>query len=101
MLFFLDCQMNVLSHERTTENDGKHMLQDTAIAIIGSIVKHSPVPLSDILMNTAFPATIQCILNTDDHELLQSGGECLRCFISGEQKKCVLFTKFPTEQTLF
>lgn len=59
-------------------------MQDTAIDILSTIVQHSPVPLSPILINTAFPATVKCILSTDDNAIMQSGGECLRTFISGK-----------------
>lgn len=52
--------------------------------ILSIIVKYSPVPLSTILVNTAFPATVRCILSTDDNAIMQSGGECLRTFISGK-----------------
>lgn len=52
--------------------------------ILSIIVKYSPVPLSTTLVNTAFPATVRCILSTDDNAIMQSGGECLRTFISGK-----------------
>lgn len=61
-------------------------MQDTAMDILSEVVKHSPVPLSPILVDTAFPATIKCILSTDDNAIMQSGGECLRAFISGNSK---------------
>lgn len=75
--------MSILNQEKNATNEKKHLLQDTAMDILSTIVKYSPVPLSPILVNTAFPATIKCILSTDDHEILQSGGECLRTFING------------------
>lgn len=58
-------------------------MQDTAMDILSTVVQHSPVPLSSVLVNTAFPATVKCILSTDDNAIMQSGGECLRTFISG------------------
>lgn len=58
-------------------------MQDTAMDILATVVQYSPVPLSPILVNTAFPATVKCILSTDDNAIMQSGGECLRAFISG------------------
>lgn len=38
--------------------------------------------MSDQLIEVAFPAAIQCILRSDDSSILQSGGECLRVFLS-------------------
>lgn len=58
-------------------------MQDTALDILQTIVKHSQKPLSTILIDVAFPATVKCILSTDDHAIMQSGGECLRAFING------------------
>lgn len=58
-------------------------MQETALDILQTIVKYSK-PLSNILIETVFPATVQCILHTDDHAVMQSGGECLRAFINGK-----------------
>lgn len=58
-------------------------MQDTTLDILQTIVKYSPKPLSSLLIDTAFPATVHCILRTDDHAIMQSGGECLRAFING------------------
>ena len=38
--------------------------------------------LSDLLITRAFPAAIRATLHTDDNAIMQSGGECLRAFIS-------------------
>lgn len=56
-------------------------MQDISLDVLQTIVKYSTAPLSDQLINNAFPAAVQCILNTDDHAIMQSGGECLRAFI--------------------
>lgn len=56
-------------------------MQEIALDVLQTIVKYSRAPLSDQLILNAFPAAIQCILNTDDHSVMQSGGECLRAFI--------------------
>lgn len=37
----------------------KKCIQDTSLDILAIIVKYSPVPLSNLLVNTAFPATGQ------------------------------------------
>lgn len=39
--------------------------------ILETLVRSSPVPLSASLMNEAFPAAVQCMLNTDDNSTLQ------------------------------
>ncbi|RWS24145.1 Importin-9-like protein, partial [Leptotrombidium deliense] len=60
-----------------------HTLQPVAIDILTTIVRNSAVPLSEQLMNQAFPAVIHCILSTaDDNATLQNGGECMRAFVS-------------------
>lgn len=38
-------------------------------------------PLSAQLIESAFPAAIHAILRTEDHSVMQSGGECLRAFL--------------------
>lgn len=68
-------------------------MQDTAMDILSTVVQHSPFPLSPILVNTAFPATVKCILSTDDNAIMQSGGECLRTFINGNLNSFI----FPSD----
>lgn len=75
--------MSILNFEKRPDSDKQHLMQDTALDILQTIVKHSPKPLSTILVDVAFPATVKCILSTDDHAIMQSGGECLRAFING------------------
>lgn len=60
-------------------------MQDTTLDILQTIVRHAAKPLSPILVDTAFPATVKCILSTDDSAIMQSGGECLRAFINGKR----------------
>ncbi|XP_069694516.1 importin-9 [Periplaneta americana] len=57
-------------------------LHSVALDVLQTLVRYSEPPLSDTLMNTAFPAALQCILRTDDNSTMQSGGECLRTYIS-------------------
>ncbi|KAJ9582618.1 hypothetical protein L9F63_023037 [Diploptera punctata] len=57
-------------------------LHSVALDVLQTLVRYSEPPLSDTLMNTAFPAAVQCILRTDDNSTMQSGGECLRTYIS-------------------
>lgn len=57
-------------------------MQEIALDVMATIVKYSKPPICDALLQSAFPATIQCILSTDDHSVMQSGGECLRAFVA-------------------
>jgi len=57
-------------------------LKSVALDVLTTLVRSSPSPLSDHLMQVGFPATIQITLSTDDNSILQSGGECLRAYIS-------------------
>ncbi|CAG2115900.1 unnamed protein product [Medioppia subpectinata] len=57
-------------------------LQPTSLDILATIVRNSPLPLSDALMGRAFPAAIACVLNNaDDTATLQNGGECIRAYV--------------------
>ena len=50
--------------------------------VLTSLVRAAPLPLSDQLMLSLFPAAARLTLTTDDNTVLQAGGECLRAFIS-------------------
>ncbi|KAH8246838.1 hypothetical protein KR032_001862 [Drosophila birchii] len=65
-----------LTGEATTEK------QDIALDVLNTIVRYTEPPLSNTLLETAFPAMINCILHTDDHAVMVAGGECLRSFIN-------------------
>lgn len=56
--------------------------QDIALDVLTTVVKYSEPPLRDNLIESAFPAVVHCILRTDDHSVMVSGGECLRAFVS-------------------
>lgn len=56
-------------------------LQAVALDVVQTIVRSSTLPLSSNLMAT-FPVVCQSILRTDDNSCLQSGGECLRAYVS-------------------
>ncbi|XP_030375872.1 importin-9 [Scaptodrosophila lebanonensis] len=56
--------------------------QDIALDVLTTIVKYTEPPLSSVLIDSAFPAMINCVLHTDDHAVMVSGGECLRSFIN-------------------
>ncbi|XP_070557729.1 LOW QUALITY PROTEIN: importin-9-like [Ptychodera flava] len=53
-----------------------------AMDVLCTVVRNSVVPLSDALINTSFPAAAQCTLRTDDNAVIQSGGECMRAYVS-------------------
>ena len=50
--------------------------------MLQTIVRNCPQPLPDALILQAFPTTVQCTLHSDDNGTLQSGGECLRAYVS-------------------
>lgn len=49
-------------------------------------------PLSQLLVANAFPAAIKCTLHTDDNSVSQSGGECLRAYVSVDPDAICRFT---------
>ncbi|KZC12620.1 Importin-9 [Dufourea novaeangliae] len=53
-----------------------------ALDVLQVLVQYSPRPLSSALVETAFPASCHCILNSEDNETLQSGGEVIRTYLS-------------------
>ncbi|CAD7093271.1 unnamed protein product [Hermetia illucens] len=55
--------------------------QEIALDVLATLVKYSQPPLSDNLIENAFPAAVHCILRSDDHSVMVSGGECLRAFV--------------------
>jgi hypothetical protein len=44
-----------------------------------------------MLMQAAFPATVQAVLQSDDNSVLQSGGECLRAYMAGAPDQVAAF----------
>ncbi|XP_065721362.2 importin-9 [Drosophila suzukii] len=56
--------------------------QDIALDVLNTIVRYTEPPLSNSLLETAFPAIINCVMHTDDHAVMVAGGECLRSFIN-------------------
>lgn len=57
-------------------------MQDIALDVLETIAKYSKPPLSNQMIESAFPAAVNAILRTEDHSVMQSGGECLRAFLS-------------------
>ncbi|MED6289300.1 Importin 9 [Characodon lateralis] len=54
----------------------------TSIDILATVVRNTKPPLSELLVCQAFPVVAQCTLRTDDHTVMQNGGECLRAYVS-------------------
>ncbi|XP_020292882.1 importin-9 isoform X2 [Pseudomyrmex gracilis] len=53
-----------------------------ALDVLKILVQYSPRPLSNALIETAFPSACQCILHSEDDGTLQSGGEVVRAYLS-------------------
>ncbi|KAH8414089.1 hypothetical protein KR222_005964 [Zaprionus bogoriensis] len=73
---FIPTIVSILALQGATEN------HDIALDILNTIVKYTEAPLPNVLLESAFPAMINCVLHTDDHTVMVSGGECLRSFIN-------------------
>ena len=76
--------LSILSQVSILNLQGDHAnsaMQEIALDVLQTVVKYAKAPLSDQLIEIAFPAAVHCILRTDDHAVMQSGGECLRSFI--------------------
>ena len=58
------------------------LLHQVSLDILQTLVRASTVPLSDALVSSAFPAAVQVTLKSDDSATMQSGGECLRAYVS-------------------
>ena len=53
-----------------------------ALDILQVLVQYSPQPLSNALIENAFFAACQCILNSEENGTLQSGSEVIRTYLS-------------------
>lgn len=63
------------------EQGNNTTMQDRGLDVLTTIIRNSKAPLSQAVMDSAFPAAVQCILRTDDQAVMQSGGKCIRAFI--------------------
>ena len=73
-------------------SDDKNGLKGMSLDVLSTLVRSAPLPLSDPLMMTMFPAAIQVTLTTDDNAVLQAGGECLRSYIAVSPYQVASFT---------
>lgn len=56
------------------------------------LVQYSPQPLSNILIDNAFPAACHCILGSTDNGTLQNGGEVIRTYLSVAPHQVIEYT---------
>ncbi|XP_015606737.1 importin-9 isoform X2 [Cephus cinctus] len=62
-----------------SKDEGTHGIALDALQVL---VQYSPLPLSNALVENAFPAACNCVLNSEDNATLQSGGEVIRTYLS-------------------
>ena len=59
------------------------VLKPVSLDILESLVRNSPLPLSDHLINLCFPLACHNVLATfDDTSIMQEGGEAIRAYVS-------------------
>ncbi|XP_066586288.1 importin-9 isoform X2 [Prorops nasuta] len=63
----------------------------TALDILQSLIKYSPRPLNSCLIDTAFPAVCHCVLNSEDNNTLQNGGEVIRTYLSVAPRQVIQY----------
>uniref|UniRef100_A0A182WDI9 Importin N-terminal domain-containing protein n=1 Tax=Anopheles minimus TaxID=112268 RepID=A0A182WDI9_9DIPT len=71
--------VNILNHDQAGEQS---LSPEIALDVLQTLVKYSQAPLSDTMIESAFPSAVHCILRTEDHSVMQAGGECLRSFLA-------------------
>eukprot|EP00794_Sanderia_malayensis_P006843 gene6843-7611_t len=59
-----------------------HSLVPPSLDLMTEIIRNCSQPLPEVLITRSFPATVQCILKSEDFAVIQNGGECLRAFVS-------------------
>uniref|UniRef100_A0A182RTC9 Importin N-terminal domain-containing protein n=1 Tax=Anopheles funestus TaxID=62324 RepID=A0A182RTC9_ANOFN len=72
--------VNILNHEQAGEQT--LLSPEIALDVLQTLVKYSQAPLSDAMIENAFPSAVHCILRAEDHSVMQAGGECLRSFLA-------------------
>uniref|UniRef100_A0A182N2B4 Importin N-terminal domain-containing protein n=1 Tax=Anopheles dirus TaxID=7168 RepID=A0A182N2B4_9DIPT len=74
--------VSILNHEQQQQGSEHTLAPDIALDVLQTLVKYSQGPLSDAMIESAFPSAVHCILRTEDHSVMQAGGECLRSFLA-------------------
>ena len=72
---------SILDQQSNIAEESRKSLEPACLDILTSLVKWSPLPLSDILMQL-FPSTVNCVLRTEDNSTLENGGQCIRAYVS-------------------
>uniref|UniRef100_A0A182STB4 Importin-7/11-like TPR repeats domain-containing protein n=1 Tax=Anopheles maculatus TaxID=74869 RepID=A0A182STB4_9DIPT len=73
--------VTILNHDQTGA-DHQTLSPEIALDVLQTLVKYSQAPLSDAMIESAFPSAVHCILRAEDHSVMQAGGECLRSFLA-------------------
>jgi hypothetical protein len=77
----LPALIQILKQPNTNE-DAQH-LKPIALDVMSIYVRHSPQPLSEVLLSQCFPVVAHTVLSTvDETALMQNGGEAVRAFVS-------------------
>lgn len=63
-----------------------------ALDVLEVLVQYSPQPLSNILIDNAFPVACHCILDSTDNGTLQNGGEVIRTYLSVAAHQVIEYT---------
>ncbi|EGD81708.1 hypothetical protein PTSG_02419 [Salpingoeca rosetta] len=71
--------VGLVQHHQEKEYTG---VAEIGLHILTNVVKHCPQDQVQDLLQKTFPQTVQTLLHSDDIELLQTGGEFLRMFVS-------------------
>jgi len=80
----------ILSPNQTRENI--IVLKPTSLDILKRLVRNSPLPLSDQLVNICFPLACHNILSTfDETSIMQEGGETIRAYVSRSPEQIARF----------
>lgn len=69
--------------KQPNSNEDAQHLKPIALDVISIYVRHSPQPLSDVVLSQCFPIVAHTILSTvDETAMMQNGGEAIRSFVS-------------------
>ncbi|OXU19363.1 hypothetical protein TSAR_015966 [Trichomalopsis sarcophagae] len=80
--------MNITAMDKSND-DG---IRSVALDVLEVLVQYSPQPLSNILIDNAFPAACHCILDSTDNGTLQNGGEVIRTYLSVAAHQVIEYT---------
>ncbi|XP_058802875.1 importin-9 isoform X2 [Phymastichus coffea] len=77
--------MNITPSEKAKDEG----IRGVALDVLEVLVQHSPHPLSDALVESAFPVACQCILDSTDNDTLQNGGEVIRAYLNASAQQII------------